>query len=173
MTPCTCRLAYAFNTRALESPSTVGSMVTAADREEISDQDVDDGGSGTQLLSGYHADEDILPGPELEGKEERREAVTVLVEENPSEDQMGEEGPATEEELEQKYVRQGPTEAELTEVFIEQYVQTNRVTAGYRFTAVKQQVLGHALIEANMKHTVVAMMKMIREYITPPNPSGT
>ena len=55
-----------------------------------------------------------------------------------------EEALATEEELDEKYnevvAEEGPSEADLTVRFIGDYVRDNSVTAGYRFTAVRQQV---------------------------------
>ena len=165
------QMAFSFNTHALDSPPNARTRA-AADSQEIPDHYVDDGGMGTSLLSGYQADEDIVAVPESESEcdsesnssnSESDHALESQLREEPSEiDQRGSEGGmedsqeealATEEELDEKYnevvAEEGPSEADLTVRFIEDYVRDNSVTAVYRFTAVRQQVLCAALVNSS------------------------
>jgi hypothetical protein len=66
--------------------------------------------------------------------------------------------------------REGPLEADLTVTvrFIEDWVRDKgRLSAEYRFTAVRQQVLCAALVNWSIGHTVDKMTKMIKEHVAP------
>jgi hypothetical protein len=177
------QMAFSFNTRALDNPPNARTRA-AADSQEIPDHYVDDGEMGTSLLSGYQADEDIVAGSESESdssdtdesKEEEKSEIEERRSEGDREDSQ-EEVLATDEELEEKYdgevVQQGPSEADLTSQFIEDYVRKNRVSAGYRFTAVRQQVLCAALLNSTIGHTVDTMIKMIKDHVAPPISSSS